>query len=264
MTLATSVFDWTKHLRYVRIGRTAKLVGLMLATFADPDGTNAYPGVARLAVACGLDYKTVKRALADLLAAGLVDVDGGHSGRRGQYNVYRLTLPELPDVDVYGPNEFNNEVERVRDANRRKPGTGKKSPHTKAEVQGTAVPVPDAEPEQVRGLSVPQNGEVRGTGVPQYGDFPSAVPIPTPVPVITSPSSDEDLPTAVTVTREPEPLQSLFSDEKFEDPPRLGSVTPIRRGLGFCIPCYADGKTVIAADPESGDACTFHLRQEAS
>lgn len=263
MSLAVSVFEWTKHLRYVRVKKATKLVGLMLATFANPDGREAYPGMARLSVACGMDYKTVKRALAELLAAGLIVKADDHSGTRGRYNVYYLTLPDGGD-GVMSPDEFGNEVERVRQANRRKPGTGNSGPRTGGGVRATNYPVPTpettAEPKGVRGNSVPQNEGVRGNSVPQYGDFLSAVPIPTPEPVITSPSSAANLSTAVTVSREATPDQDPdFSDE---EKPRLRLVRST--GNGFCVPCYAAGKFTVAADPEHGSACALHLRQEAS
>lgn len=264
MSLAVSVFEWTKHLRYVRVKKTTKLVGLMLATFANPDGREAYPGVARLSVACGMDYKTVKRALAELLAAGLIVKADDHSGTRGRYNVYYLTLPDGGD-GVMSPDEFGNEVERVREANRRKPSTGNGGPRTDGGVRATADPVPSPvsgpRAEEVRGLSVPQNEGVRGNSVPQYGDFPSAVPIPTPEPVITFPSSAANLSTAVTVPSDSTPDQDpIFGEEK----PRLRLVQPPKRGVGFCVDCYAVGQFTVAADPENGSACAHHLQQQAS
>lgn len=33
-----------------------------------------------------------------------------------------------------------------------------------------------------------------------------------------------------------------------------------RRGFGFCMPCHAEGKTTLAADPINGDACAHHIR----
>ena len=262
MTIAVSVFDWTKQLRYARVGRTAKLVGLMLATFADPDGTEAYPGVPRLAVACRLDYKTVKRSLAELGRAGLVVKADSHSGKRGRYTVYYLTLPD-DAAGLMSPDEFNSEVERVREANRRKPGTGNGDPPTSGEVRGTADPVPSpvagSPAEEVQGLSVPQIEGVGGLSVPQYRDSLSAVPIPTPEPVSTFPSLAENLFAAVTATRDATPNQD--PDFAEEEKPRLRLVPPVGSGNGFCLACYAAGKFTVATDPKHGSACALHLRE---
>lgn len=205
--IGADVFTWTKYLRMVRIGRTTRLVAFMLATYADPDGTNIFPGVARLAVGCELDHKTVKKALATLLAAGLIEKVTGRTGMRGRNEGYRLILhPDVIDrAGALSPTEFENEVERVSNANRRSRGTGAQSPRTPAEVQGQKVPVPTPEEDQVqgrsypvpgdpeeevRGNSRPQSDEVRGNSRPQYGVNGSAIPIPLPEPSSTSPSDE--------------------------------------------------------------------------
>lgn len=51
---------------------TIKGVGLLLATYARPDGTNAWPGIERLVLASSRDRVTVMAALGHLEAVGLV------------------------------------------------------------------------------------------------------------------------------------------------------------------------------------------------
>ncbi|MCX5066923.1 hypothetical protein OOJ91_13810 [Micromonospora lupini] len=40
--------------------------------------------------------------------------------------------------------------------------------------------------------------------------------------------------------------------------------TGTRRGFGFCLPCHAEGKTTLAADPVNGAECHHHLRRSAA
>lgn len=257
--LAVNVFDWTRFLRRARIPRTAKLVGLMLATYANSDGSSIYPGIAQVSVAASIDYKTARRAVAVLVKAGLIEKVRGHAGVRGRSDEYRLILAEdvLERVRVLDPTEFDNEVERVRFINRKVRGTGQRVPRTDPELRGTSDPVGPSEPDGVRGTSVPAPDGVRGNCVPQYGVSLSAVPIHRPQPTTTNPSPVEGLHAAVTVTREAEakPILRLVTDA---DRPRPAT------GNGFCVQCYADGQVTVAADPVSGSACVSHLREEAS
>jgi len=39
---------------------------------------------------------------------------------------------------------------------------------------------------------------------------------------------------------------------------RTDPLTALMAGLGFCATCYAAGHTVIATDPDNGNACTYH------
>ncbi len=109
------VRDWTDLVRRARLGRTVKAVALMIATYADADGTRVYPGIATLAVACEIDYKTVQKALAELRRVGLLRLVR-RSGRRGQADVYRLVIAaELLDlVEVLDPNQFHLAADRLR------------------------------------------------------------------------------------------------------------------------------------------------------
>jgi hypothetical protein len=76
---------------------------LELESYANPDGTNARPGVRRIAenLASGDGYvneKTVRRALAVGVERGLIEcVEKGHTGRgRNVADVYRLSFESLP------------------------------------------------------------------------------------------------------------------------------------------------------------------------
>ena len=68
-----------------------KLVLLALQTFADyPAGTNARPGVATLAVACGLKERAVRYALEAGERLKLIEQTGPANPKRGHAATYRL------------------------------------------------------------------------------------------------------------------------------------------------------------------------------
>jgi hypothetical protein len=258
---AADRWTWIDIVRRARLGRTTKGVAYLVATYADTDGTRIFPGVATVAVAAEVDYKTAKKALAELVTKGLLERVATHARVRGGATEYRLVLADdlQEHVEVLSPAEFELEAERKRKANRRD-RTGNARPRTKPDVQGTAAPVPD-EPEETRtGNGVPADEGCTGNGVPSYGEPESAVHNHDLNTTTTYPT-DEDLRTAVTVPSDPTPDQDRdISDEK---PPRLRLVHG-RRGLGFCWPCYDTGQTTLAVDPANGDACALHLREKAS
>lgn len=68
-----------------------RLVLLALESFADwPDGTNARPGVARLAGICGMEVCAVKRALKRGRELGLIQQTARANPRRGLAATHRL------------------------------------------------------------------------------------------------------------------------------------------------------------------------------
>jgi hypothetical protein len=58
--------------RSAQMPATRKLVAYTLATYANANGTNAHPGVARLAADCGIQPRAVKRYVSALRDAGLI------------------------------------------------------------------------------------------------------------------------------------------------------------------------------------------------
>src|SRR5260370_31570300 len=76
----------------MRCDATTTLVALLLASYADPDGTRIYAGVARLAIQGGLSYRTAQRELARLRAMGLIERMPRTGARRGWMACYRLIL----------------------------------------------------------------------------------------------------------------------------------------------------------------------------
>jgi hypothetical protein len=130
-----SAYEWVAVVSGIRFGsvtvgkktiagRAIKAVAFRLAWYADGEnGTRVFPGPARLAVVCELDYNTVKRAYSVLRDMRLLTQVGYARGPRGDRQTpadeYRLTIPPdlLDHVHVLDPLQMDNEIERVKKAN---------------------------------------------------------------------------------------------------------------------------------------------------
>lgn len=134
--LPVTVNAWVEFVRRVRLNKTVKAVALMMATYARRDGTQIYPGIATLAVACEMSYRTVLNAVSDLQRLGLVEQVADHGGAMGRYDSYRLTLAEdLIDIDVLSPEEFKDLAAGMRQKYR-----GKHRPQPVDNSQTRVVP----------------------------------------------------------------------------------------------------------------------------
>ncbi|MGW1039861.1 helix-turn-helix domain-containing protein [Streptomyces sp. NPDC002547] len=88
---------WTNALRaeVLRVGRTVPevarvaVVGMWIATYADADGSNAFPGRDTLATLCGCSQETVTRAVKVLTGVGLLV----RKRRPNASSVYQLLIP---------------------------------------------------------------------------------------------------------------------------------------------------------------------------
>lgn len=111
-----TVRQWTDVVRRARLGRTNKAVALMLATYADNDGTRVFPGVARIAVDCEISYNVAQTALSALRAAGLIERVTYGARRRGKSDEYRLLLAAdlLDRVEVLTPGQVTVAADRMQ------------------------------------------------------------------------------------------------------------------------------------------------------
>ena len=84
------------------VSASTMAVGLMLATFADYDtGRSAHPSAQTLAALTGRNERTVRQALADLAAHGVIRKVGVTGGRYSGIPIWDLTpgvSPGVPDV----------------------------------------------------------------------------------------------------------------------------------------------------------------------
>lgn len=285
-----SVRDWTDILRRVRLGATVtvpgntrgvrgstvRAVALMLATYADADGSRVFPGTARVAVACEIDYRTAKRCLASLRHLGLI-VLVRPARQRHHADEYRLTIPTdlMERMAVLSPTEMESEVEEMRANNRRgERPTGAGRTRT--------LRVPDAPVEAP--VDEPRTGAGSTPTGPRTGAGSTAVRVPECPPTHhyidtrTTHHSDEDLSTDVAGPRAVAAEEDFDSEVVGRRPPALrliegalGKTIPeelradVTKGNGWCLACYAaePRQYVVAADPVAGSACTYHLRSAA-
>jgi hypothetical protein len=126
-----AVNDWVNVVRRAELGSTVKLVALMIATYADPDGTHVFPGVPRLAVQCDIDYRTARRAMAALREKGFLQVTRRGARRSGKSDEYRLILAAdlLERCDVATPAAERLKIERVSERERTRGAKGRSIGH---------------------------------------------------------------------------------------------------------------------------------------
>ncbi|MDI3211694.1 helix-turn-helix domain-containing protein [Arthrobacter sp. AL12] len=106
-------FEWERLVRRAVIKPpSVKLLGLVMATYANSDGTRVRPGQKRLANVMGTSISTVERGQRALEAIGFIEMTyKGHSagrGRSGGYaSEYRLTIPSdlLERIPMLDPDE---------------------------------------------------------------------------------------------------------------------------------------------------------------
>jgi hypothetical protein len=154
-----SRFEWERLIRRMVLAKPVKLVALVLATYADPDGTRVRPGVDVLADVTGDSARNVRRVvtmLRDLDLLTLVSRGGGRGGK-GRAAEYRLTVPvdlldrvelltpgerQSPDSQVSGESTVNGHVS----PDIRMSGRLRRSPVDNSPVAHDGEPVsPDAQ-----------------------------------------------------------------------------------------------------------------------
>lgn len=167
--------------------RTIKGVAVRLAWYADYTyGTGVYPGLARTAVGCEVDYDTAKKVFAVLRELRLLTLVKTARGPQGQRRAdvsdeYRLTIPpDLLDHDkvvVLDPAQFEKEIAAVRE---RKRGTRGRSAHQdpvdNSGLRGCITPATQQPNEIVAGVMPLGSAELQGCVPDSCG---GASPLPT-------------------------------------------------------------------------------------
>ncbi len=118
--IGATVKEWVNVIRRARLDKTTKLVALMVASYANPDGRHVFPGVARLTVQCHIGYSSARRALATLRAVGLLQLTRRGNRRAGKSDEYRLILAEhlLERVELLTPDEERARIADVAQQHR--------------------------------------------------------------------------------------------------------------------------------------------------
>lgn len=91
-------FEWERAFRRIVVPseiKATKVVGMMLASFADRDGTSIYPGEQRLADICQLGRSTVNPCLKWLREQYLIYRQSHNVTRKGRRlaDEYQLSMP---------------------------------------------------------------------------------------------------------------------------------------------------------------------------
>lgn len=138
MSQAVTLRQWTDVVRRARLGRTVKAVAMVLATYADSDGTRVFPGVARLSYECEITYNTAQKALARLREVQLIELVK-RATRRGAADEYRLTLGAdlLERIEVPTPAQVEVAINAIRGS---KQGQWKSNLHPTALGAGSDGP----------------------------------------------------------------------------------------------------------------------------
>jgi len=103
-------YEWERLVRRARLPKPVKLLALVLATYADPDGSRVRPGLPVLASVTGDSERNVGRLLRVLVdELGLLGqvARGGGRGGKGRASVYRLTIPVdlLDRLEMLSPDD---------------------------------------------------------------------------------------------------------------------------------------------------------------
>ncbi|MFE2995040.1 hypothetical protein ACFXG4_08515 [Nocardia sp. NPDC059246] len=94
--------DWTEHVRQIDMPAQQKYCALVLATYADLDGSRVSPGVRRLAAVMDVTERTAVRSINGLQQLGLIRRITTGQERASQPEEYQLTFPagiEAAEVD---------------------------------------------------------------------------------------------------------------------------------------------------------------------
>lgn len=242
------VRTWVRTVRRIRLGRTVKEVAIMLATYADPDGSRVHPGVARLSYECELSYTSVKSALRALRKYGLIV----KVGKKGDADDYHLILHEdlLERVDVPTPSQADAEIHRIRMAWKGTYSPGLRSTRTPAEtdeideeedLRSTAPTAesPDVEESAVNGSTRKPESAVNGSN-----SLRSTAPTATyqEEPLTEKYHSGEDQSTDVAVSRASSHEPPISPPADLNSRPRCPHGRSTRRndhGQLRCVDCRA-------------------------
>jgi hypothetical protein len=195
--------------------KTIKGIAVRLAWYADYTyGTGVYPGLARTAVGCEVDYDTVKKVFAvlrELRLLTLVKKSRGPQGRRRAEvaDEYRLTIPpdllDLKKVAVVEPEQFEKEISALRDGKRGQGVAGVRHPpnspvdnYLPLELQGCSTPVSEPLVEKVAGVLPPADEKLQGCCPESYG---GAAPLPTTKELALTTNTPPPVPARPLVTR---------------------------------------------------------------
>ncbi|MFB0617283.1 hypothetical protein [Streptomyces sp. AGS-58] len=234
--------DEALRMRRVEVSKCVQ-IGILIGTYADADGTNAFPSGKTLAAIAGCTEETVTRCVKVLMAVGLLR----RKRRPNQSSMYLLLLPMGKRVPW---EEHLHLYTDTRQARRKKELKEKGIAEALAGRESGAGeprnPFRDGVPDTVPAGGSGQSGTRSGTGgdtVPERG--------PEPVPA----GGDQYSPTR---GRDPEPDQTRLGFPP-QPQPRAGKVLEdVGRSAGEDDPAIGDCEVCGTPLVRPGKRCSVH------
>lgn len=148
-------------------------IGIIIATYADADGSNAFPSAETIAAVAGCTEETVTRCVKVLVAVGLM----ARRRRPNRSAVYQLLIPvERPDWGTHLHLYTDTRQARAKKAKKAREVAEALAART-ASQDGFRKPFPPGVPEPVPAGVTEGSGTRSGTGsVPVAGRVPETVP----------------------------------------------------------------------------------------
>lgn len=171
MSFLRSAAAWER----TEVGGTDKLVLLALADFENDKNGKCYPSREDIAEKCGVSVPTVRRALAQLKAAGLVSWIEGRSGIANEYTFkfakkQGATSPTGQNDPVIGSNLSPHRVKLTPQPgiNQESTGVKPKAPSGHTDRKQRQLP-PDRQLEQIRRWRADQTARPKENVSPSAG-----------------------------------------------------------------------------------------------
>lgn len=178
---AVGRFAWEHALRDDRdLSGRARLLGCLLATYADPDGSHVSPGVALLVAITGWSKRTVLALLDDLRDADRIERVSRADRYRGRADQYRLTVPG--QVQPQHPDSAPTQVQPQHPDAPDRVLSAQRQGALSAETSAATAPPPDQLPDQRPG----RDARARETA----GGEPSPTPPPSETSTRRTPTRD--------------------------------------------------------------------------
>ncbi|MBM0203243.1 hypothetical protein JNW90_09065 [Micromonospora sp. STR1s_5] len=249
---------------------TARGVLVARAERADEFGRDTHAAITDVIWRTGYDARTIQRAQERLEAAGLLIPDGTTRWGTPRWNL-DMTLKRDPaerDQLEAGIGEKRAaEAARVREyrAKQKRERTDAESVRTDGESVRTDTRSVRTDSDDVRTDAVPPKPPVNLPGTThQPSEEPPLGGTLPPNPLRPQDPKPGDLgnesESATSEGGDQPPQPDTATHDRTRETPRLRLVPTGRRGFGFCLPCHAEGKTTLAADPVNGAVCAHHLR----
>lgn len=164
------LYAWEGLLLRARVGSNVKLVGWVLRTHGNANGTSVRPSLATLVMETEMSYDVVKRARAVLIKIGLIVLVKRGNRRRGIADEYRLAIPDdfLERAEVLSPAEIREGAIKIKNERRMYDDDRivRRNQKLAESHQGAQVP-PD---EGDQGAPVPPIPDFQGAVVPPEKD----------------------------------------------------------------------------------------------